>query len=78
MMPKLTPEDEADARKLGVSVDVYRVMKLQVQFDQAKKQADESGEAGPPDDIASEDPVGHFKFLHLWPGQNPPGAKAEL
>jgi hypothetical protein len=26
-----------------------------------------------PPELEKSSPDGHFKFLHLWPGQNPPG-----
>jgi len=52
LMPKPTPEDEAEARRLGVTADEYRAMKLQAQYEQAKKQA---GDSGPPADVAAEE-----------------------
>lgn len=47
----LTPEDEADAKRLGVTPDEYRSIKLQVQVEQAQQAA--PPDATPPD-IAAE------------------------
>lgn len=52
LMPKPTPEDEAEALRLGVTMDEYRAMKLQVQFEQARKEA---GIKDAPPDIAAEE-----------------------
>ncbi len=62
MMPPSTPEDEAEARKLGVSLEEYRALKLQVQVEQAKNQAGKSEE--PPDDIVTEDELARLALRH--------------
>ena len=63
LSPPSTPEDEAEARRLGVSLEEYRAIKLQVPFEQAKSSADETA---PPDDIAAEE--AKAKQLHRDPG----------
>jgi len=50
--PKLTPEDEAEARRLGVTADEYKVMKLEAQAAQARR---EVGGVETPPDIAAEE-----------------------
>ena len=52
--PKPTPEDEAEARRLGVTVEEYRSLKLQATFDQARREAAAQAEP-PPADIAREE-----------------------
>lgn len=51
--PQATPEDEAEARRLGVDVDAYRATKLQVLAEQAKRP--DAGAEPPRLDITKEE-----------------------
>lgn len=70
LAPKATPEDELEARRLGVTLDEYRAIKLEVQFGEARKQAEQSrlqaGDTATPPDIAAEEAAAHR--LRVDPG----------
>jgi len=64
LAPPATPEDEAEALRLGVDVNTYRATKLEGLANQARKAQQEN--SGVPDDIAAETAVA--MRLHRNPG----------
>ena len=64
LAPKATPEDEAEARRLGVTIDEYRATKVEVQFEQARQAL--PMDPAVPDDITAEQRTA--RRLHLDPG----------
>jgi hypothetical protein len=66
LAPKATPEDEAEARRLGVTVDEYRARKLETQFGVAWQEAGKNDEDDTPPDIREESD--EARRLRMEPG----------
>lgn len=63
LAPRATPEDEAEARRLGVTVDDYRARKLEATWTVARREAIEPRAGDTPPDIAAEAAEAHRRRL---------------